>query len=107
MVGLRVFDLGALIVWLVWFFRHRDDDQGDDGDDWRRDDGPEDTPPAPTGPGGLELPPPDAGPARRRVRDHTGDRPPSTAPARRQPPERVPQRLPAERTHRTSGSGAS
>ena len=26
MVGLRVFDIGALIVWLIWFFRLRDDD---------------------------------------------------------------------------------
>ena len=30
MVGLRVFDVGALIVWLVWFFRLRDDDDDDD-----------------------------------------------------------------------------
>src|SRR5690349_5729923 len=35
MVGLRVFDVGALVVWLVWFFRLRDDDD-DDGDDYRR-----------------------------------------------------------------------
>ena len=35
MVGLRVFDVGALVVWLVWFFRLRDDDD-DDGDDFRR-----------------------------------------------------------------------
>ena len=28
MVGLRVFDVGALIVWLVWFFRLREDDVG-------------------------------------------------------------------------------
>ena len=33
MVGLRVFDIGALIVWLIWFFRLRDDD--DDADDGR------------------------------------------------------------------------
>ena len=26
MVGFRVFDVGLLIVWLVWFFRLRDDD---------------------------------------------------------------------------------
>ena len=33
MVGFRIFDVGLLIVWLVWFFRLRDDDdtQGDDG----------------------------------------------------------------------------
>ena len=28
MVGLRVFDLGALVAWLVWFYRLRDDDDG-------------------------------------------------------------------------------
>ena len=33
MIGLRVFDVGALIVWLVWFFRLREDD--DDSDDFR------------------------------------------------------------------------
>ena len=26
MVGFRVFDVGLLILWLVWFFRLRDDD---------------------------------------------------------------------------------
>src|SRR3954447_26333038 len=32
MVGFRIFDVGLLIVWLVWFFRLRDDDdQSDDG----------------------------------------------------------------------------
>ncbi len=31
MVGLRVFDIGALIVWLIWFFRLRDDDDDADG----------------------------------------------------------------------------
>ena len=28
MVGFRVFDVGLLVVWLIWFFRLRDD--GDD-----------------------------------------------------------------------------
>src|SRR5215217_483976 len=37
MIGLRVFDVGALIVWLIWFFRLRDDD--DDSDDGRGGDG--------------------------------------------------------------------
>ena len=33
MVGFRVFDVGLLILWLVWFFRLRDDDddQPDEG----------------------------------------------------------------------------
>src|SRR3954454_6899379 len=48
MVGFRVFDVGLLILWLVWFFRLRDDDddQTDDGGPGgggpgpKRDDGP-------------------------------------------------------------------
>jgi hypothetical protein len=33
MVGFRVFDVGLLLLWLVWFFRLRDDDddQSDEG----------------------------------------------------------------------------
>jgi hypothetical protein len=92
MVGLRVFDVGALILWLVWFFRLRDDDDDEDGgdDDFRGDGG--DAPP-PTGPGGRELPHPDAEPWPQRRRDHAGDRPPADAPARRVParPERTPE----------------
>jgi hypothetical protein len=32
MVGFRIFDVGLLIVWLVWFFRLRDDEGGADDD---------------------------------------------------------------------------
>jgi hypothetical protein len=32
MVGFRIFDVGLLIVWLVWFFRLRDDDDRPDDD---------------------------------------------------------------------------
>lgn len=32
MVGFRIFDVGLLIVWLVWFFRLRDDDDSSDDD---------------------------------------------------------------------------
>src|SRR5947209_12223291 len=32
MVGFRVFDVGLLIVWLIWFFRLRDDDGPSDDD---------------------------------------------------------------------------
>ena len=100
MVALRVFDLGALIVWLIWFYRQKNDDDGPD-DDWRRDDGPEpDEPPAPKGGDGLDLPRPDAVPSRHRRRDHTGDRAPATAPARRSLPRPArPHRVPA-RHHR-------
>ena len=55
MVGLRVFDIGALIVWLVWFFRLREDD--DDSDDGRGGGGNAPEPERPSGPsGGLDLP---------------------------------------------------
>ena len=74
MVGLRVFDVGALVVWLVWFFRLRDDDD-DDGDDFRRgkDDGRE--PEEPCGPGGLRLPLPGV-PAVARAPARPRRRPP-------------------------------
>ena len=93
MVGLRVFDVGALIVWLVWFFRLRDDEDDDGpGDDFRG--GGDDDPRPPDGPGGDTIPLPDAAPWTQRRRDHAGDRPPATAPARRVPvrPEREPAR---------------
>lgn len=32
-VGFRVFDVGLLVLWLVWFFRLRDDDDDTGGDD--------------------------------------------------------------------------
>ena len=95
MVGLRVFDVGALIVWLVWFFRLREEDDDDDGGtdegggNQPRDDAPEDSG------GGLELPRPDADPWPSRRRDHGGDRPAATPPARRVPrPAERPVRVP-------------
>jgi hypothetical protein len=66
MIGFRVFDVGLLILWLVWFFRLRDDD------DDSPDDGPGGGGPGPTrndgprGGGGLRRPLPQG----RRVRDH-------------------------------------
>jgi hypothetical protein len=96
MVGLRVFDIGALIVWLVWFFRLRDDDDGDD--DFRRGDGDAPEPdPTPGGPGGLRLPLPDAEPWPGRRRDHGGDRRGAPLTARRGAPEPVPARAPVKR----------
>jgi hypothetical protein len=57
MVGFRVFDVGLLILWLVWFFRLRDDDDDEPGDDGPGGGGP-DRGPKPEGPGGggLRLP---------------------------------------------------
>ena len=41
MVGFRVFDVGLLILWLVWFFRLRDDEDDETGDDGPGGGGPE------------------------------------------------------------------
>src|SRR4051812_7158277 len=92
MVGLRVFDVGALVVWLVWFYRLKDDDDDADGEDGpgRGGGGEEPRPPAPPG-GGVPLPDADPWPYRRR--DHTADPERRGAPARRapaHPPERTP-----------------
>jgi hypothetical protein len=85
MVGLRVFDVGALIAWLVWFYRLREDD--DDGHDGGGDDPRGDRPPEP------KPPLPDADPWPRRRRDHTGDRAPDGPGRRRAPrPARLPER---------------
>lgn len=101
MVGFRVLDVGALVVWLVWFTRLRDSEPvpaapEDDGGgeefvrrwSWSR---PPEPPPAPAGPPALDLPKPDAEPWPHRRRDHTGDRAPAVSPAR------TPRRVPAER----------
>jgi hypothetical protein len=96
MVGLRVFDVGALIVWLIWFFRLRDDD--DDGDDFGGgDDAPEPEPTDPGGRGGLHLPLPDAAPWPVRRRDHAGDHVSVPVTTRRGAPEPVPARAPVKR----------
>jgi hypothetical protein len=100
MVGLRVFDVGALIVWLVWFFRLREDD--DDSDDFRGGSGDAPEPEAPRGPGGLGIPLPDADPWPTRRRDHAGDRGGGAGtvdPARRGAPHPVPAHAPVR--HRT------
>jgi hypothetical protein len=94
MIGLRVFDVGALIVWLVWFFRLRDDDDGDDGGGGE---GKEPDPPKPRGPGGLRLPLPNADPWPVRRRDHTGDLRSAPPTRRRGVPEPVPARAPIKR----------
>jgi hypothetical protein len=96
MVGLRVFDIGALVVWLVWFFRLRDDD--DDSDDSSGGGGNAPEPEHPTGPpGGLQLPLPDSQPWTGRRRDHGGDRSPAPPSRRRGVPEPVPARAPVKR----------
>src|SRR3954462_6308871 len=101
MVGLRVFDIGALIVWLVWFFRLRDDDDGAD-DPGRGDGGSPEPEPDPTGPGGLRLPLPDAEPWPVRRRDHGGDHTRVPPTRRRGAPAPVPARAPVKRRSRTA-----
>ena len=57
MVGFRVFDVGLLVVWLIWFFRLRDDDDDSRGDDGGGGEGPGPRP-GRDGPGGggIKLP---------------------------------------------------
>ena len=67
MVGFRVFDVGLLVLWLVWFFRLRDadDDQPDDeGGGGGSAKGPR-KPRGPGGGGGLRFP---LGPGAHRQR---------------------------------------
>ena len=79
MVGLRVFDIGALIVWLIWFFRLRDDD--DDTGEGRGGDGNAPRPQKPEGPsGGLRIPLADADPWPTRRRGHGEWRPGGASP---------------------------
>ena len=82
-VGFRVFDVGLLIAWLVWFFRLRDDDDGGDEGNGPGG-GPEPEKDGPSGSGGLLRPLGPARPARGRVRDH-------------EPPKRSPRRRGADR----------
>jgi hypothetical protein len=96
MIGLRVFDVGALIVWLVWFFRLREDD--DDSDDFRGGGGNAPEPEEPKGPaGGLDIPLADSRPWPTRRRDHGGDRRHGPLSPRRGVPQPVPARAPVKR----------
>ncbi len=100
MVGFRVFDVGLLIVWLVWFFRLRDDDDRPD-DDGPGGGGPEPHPDRGPGGGGLAKPLGKLSQGGWRNRDHRPPRPhlrprgaepfPRTAPTRiRRPRTPVP-----------------
>jgi hypothetical protein len=93
MVGFRVFDVGLLIVWLIWFFRLRDDDDDSPGDDGGGGDGPGPLP-GRGGPGGdgLRFPLGRVPIGKGRVRDH---RPPRHPVRRRGPEPPVPRPLPA------------
>jgi hypothetical protein len=93
MVGFRVFDVGLLIVWLIWFFKLRDDDDDspDDGGGGGEGPGPR---PRGDGPGGngIRLPLGKWRLGRGRDRGHS----PPRQPGRRrgaEPP--VPRPLPS------------
>jgi hypothetical protein len=92
LVGMRVFDLGGMVIWLVWFFRQKDEP---DDDWWDEGGGGGGDPPSspsdgPRGPG-LDLPLPDAGPWPDRLRDHTSA-PRRTVERRADPARREPLR---------------
>ena len=89
MIGFRVLDVGLLVVWLVWFFRLRDDDDSDGGGG-PGGEGPEPGPSGDPGGGGLVLPLGRFRSAARRIRDHV----PSLAAASRGA-ARSPCRLPS------------
>ena len=95
MVGFRVFDVGLLIVWLVWFFRLRDDDDDSHGEDGGGGEGPGPRP-GKDGPGGdgIRLPLGRWSLGHGRDRSHDGPARPSrrrgAEPSPRQPlPSRV------------------
>ena len=93
MVGFRVFDVGLLVVWLIWFFRLRDDGEDPPGEDGGGGEGP-DPDPGRDGPGGggMRLPLGHALPAGHRLRDH---RPARARPRKRGVDQPVPGPLPA------------
>lgn len=93
MVGFRVFDVGLLIVWLVWFLKLRDDGSGPPEDEGGGGGGGTETNPRPVpGGGGAGMPPGRVPTGRGRPRD--GHRPlPDRLPRRGLPPVRSP--LPA------------
>ena len=92
MVGFRVFDVGLLVVWMVWFFRLRSD-----GDEPPEDGGggggpePDTRPDGPGGGGGMPHPVGRLRPAPARLRDRRGAR----RPPRRRGGDALPQPLPA------------
>jgi len=88
-VGFRIFDVGLLVIWLIWFFRLRDDDAGPNDDGGDDGGGPPVHPPEPSGGGGLGLFLPGTLRAERRLRDHS--RPPKPGRRSRGEPLRRPQ----------------
>jgi len=95
MVGFRVFDVGLLIVWLVWFFRMRDDEVDPPDDDGGGGGGGGPKPKAPRlGPGGGGLRLPLGRWPMGKGRPRNGRRP-SRSPERRRHAPSLPRPLPA------------
>ena len=86
MVGFRVFDVGLLIVWLIWFFRLRDDDDDSHGDDGGGGEGPEPRPGQ--GRPGRRRHPAAAGPLGPRPRPRPLPRRPAAPPGAAGPSHR-------------------
>ena len=81
MIGFRVFDVGLLVIWLIWFFRLRSDDDDPPEDEGGGGGGPgpaDDS--GPGGGGGMPLPGENATRRWRRTRD--GHRPRRPLPRR-------------------------
>jgi len=84
MVGFRVFDVGLLVVWLIWFFRLRDDGEEEPPDEGGGGGGGSRGPERPAGgPGGGGLPlSPGRVPTGGRARDgHRSPRVPDRRPS--------------------------
>ncbi len=94
MVGFRVFDVGLLVVWLVWFFRLREDDV-DPPEEGGGGGGGSPTPKVPrSGPGGGGLRLPLGRWPMGQSRPQHG-RAPLRAPGSRRPSAPLPTPLPA------------
>jgi hypothetical protein len=95
MVGFRIFDVGLLIVWLVWFFRLRDDDDQSD-DDGPGGGGHDPRPRRGPGGGGLGRRIGQIDQGRWRARDHGRSQP--RVPRRGRDPVPSPSRVRRPRT---------
>ncbi len=95
MVGLRVFDVGLLVLWLVWFFRLREDgsDTPPEDEDGGGGGGPERKPSKGPGGGGLQLPIGPVSQGKDRARDGHRRPRPRSRPAIRPAPGPLPARV--------------
>lgn len=93
LVGFRVFDVGLLVVWLIWFFRLRDEGDDPDEDEGGGGGGGPEPSSGGRGPGGggMRLPLGHWGPGSGRDRDHS---PAPHQPRRRGAEPSVPGPLP-------------